>query len=192
MFKLAGFLSAFKSAMVDCDVIRNGNKIATHKGLINDTKDYNFISFEPSVDIQIGDDIYCPLKNKHYLIINTDLRLFSGKQHSLDAYFENNFSKPISTTTFNTYNPSNSVIGNQQNVVLNISNCYNNLQNQIEQLGNEDKTQLYELLKLLKLETSNGQINHSTFEKFKTLFAKHGPWLIPSIVQIITAWIQHG
>lgn len=56
------FLSAFKHAMVNCDIIRNGAKIATHKGLINDTKNYNFISFDPSVDVQAGDVISVPLK----------------------------------------------------------------------------------------------------------------------------------
>lgn len=185
------FSSAWRSAMVDCDVIRNGIKIATYKGLINDSKDYNYISFDLGTDIQINDEIYCPLKNKTYSIINVDIALFQGKQHRIDAYFENRFVKPVVTTTFNTYNPTNSVIGNQQNVTLNIDNCFNDLKNQIEQ-QHEDKEQLYELLNVLKSETSNNTISKSIFTKFKVLINKHAVWFIPSIAQIIAAWIQRG
>lgn len=171
-------LSAFRSSMLECEVYRNGVKIASHKGLISDSKDYNVISFEPNVDdIQVGDDIYCPMKKKHYIITNTDIKTFHGKLHSFDAYFENNFTKPTQNMTFNTYNPNNSVIGTQQNVTLNINDCFNNLQKQIEQQPFEDKEQLYELLNLLKSETSNNQINNSVFSKFKDLFNKHAIWL---------------
>lgn len=187
-------LRAFHSSMLDCEIIRNGVKIATHKGLVNDSKDFNYISFEPNsgVDIQIGDDIYCPLKDKHYIIINKDISTFHGQPHSIDAYFENNFTKPISNTTFNTYNPSYSVIGTQQNVSLNISDSFNNLQKQISEFGNEDREQLQELLNTLKSETTNNQLHKSVFSRFGTLIAKHGSWLMPAISQIITAWIQQG
>lgn len=187
-------LSSFRRSMLDCEIYRNGVKIETYKGLVNDTKEYNMISFEPNPEpnIEIGDDIYCPVKRKHYIITNVDIRTFQGRPHSFDAYFENNFVKPISTTTFNTYNPTNSIIGNQQNAVLNINDCINNLHKQIEQNGNEDKEQLQELLDALKSETSNNQINKSAFAKFNGLLVKHGPWLIPSISQLIAAWIQRG
>lgn len=186
-------LSAFRSSMLECEVYRNGIKITSHKGLISDSKDYNVISFEPDVDdIQVGDDIYCPIKKKHYMIVSTDIKTFHGQPHSFDAYFENNFTKPTQNLTFNTYNPNNSVIGTQQNVTLNINDCFNNLQMQIEQQSFEDKEQLYELLDVLKAETSTNQISNSAFTKFKSLFAKHAPWLVPSITQIIAAWIQRG
>lgn len=187
-------LSAFRSSMLDCEIFRNGVKIATYRGLVNDTKDYNVIKFEPdsNIDIQIGDDIYCPLKKKHYIITNVEISTFLGKTHSIDAYFENSFQKSTSNITFNTYNPNNSVIGTQQNVVLNISDCFNNLQKQIEQNGNEDKEQLQELFETLKSETSSNQISKSAFTKFNDLLIKHGPWLVPAISQIIAAWVQRG
>lgn len=186
------FKSAFKRAMTDCEVIRNGSSINTYLGLISDSKEHNVINFEPEADVQVGDDIYCPLKKKHYIITNTDITIIDGKPFKLSAYFDNNFVKPNTTNVFNTYNPTNSVIGNQQNVTLNISDCFNNLQRQIEQQPLEDKAQLYELLNLLKSETSNNQINNSVFSKFKDLFNKHANWLIPSVAQIIAAWIQRG
>lgn len=76
-------------------------------------------------------------------------------------------------------------------MTLNIDNCFNNLQNQIEQQS-EDKEQLYEFLSVLKAETANNQISNSAFTKFKTLFVKHSAWLVPSVAQIIAAWIQRG
>lgn len=186
-------LSAFRSSMLDCEIIRNKIKIATYKGLISDTKDYNMISFEPNsnVDIQIGDDIYCPLKKKHYIITNVETTTFMGQIHSIDAYFENSFKQSISNITFNTYNPSNSIIGNQQNVILNITESFNNLDKLIDNNGNEDKSRLNELSSVLKSELSSNQINKTKFSKFSDLIAKHS-WLPLAISQIIAAWIQRG
>lgn len=189
---MSGFSSAFKSAMVDCEIYRNGIKVAKYKGLISDSKDYNCISFDCKSDIQTGDDIYCPLKNKHYIITTTDIKLFNGKPHHLEAYFENNFSKPMSSTIFNTYNPSCSIIGTQQNISLNITDSFNNLQKQISEFGNEDKEKLQELLNILKSETTSNEIHKSSFSKFSELITKHGSWLIPAISQIIVAWFQRG
>lgn len=187
-------LSAFRSSMLECEVFRNGTKVASYKGLISDSKDYNLISFElnPEPDIQIGDDIYCPIKRKHYIITNVDIKTFHGQPHSFDAYFENNFNKSMPTVTFNTYNPNNSVIGTQQNVVLNISDCFNNLQKQINEYGNEDKEKLQELLEILKTQTSNEELSKSKFTKFSDLIAKHSQWLAPAISQVLVAWIQRG
>lgn len=184
------FSSQWANAMVDCDVIRNNVKIATCKGLINDTKDHNFISFDADADIQVGDDIYCPIKRKHYIITNTDIALFCGKEHRLDAFFESNFSKP-QTTIFNTYNPNNSIIGNQQNATININEAFDNLNNMINQYGNNDKIKLFELSNSLKSELNKNQINKSSFQKFSDLIAKHS-WLPLAIAQVIGSWIQRG
>ncbi len=183
------FASGFRRALVECEVYRNGQLINTIEGLIHDSKDLNMISFDPDVDVQINDDIFCPLKNKHYIITNTDIALFNGEPHRLDAYFENNFSTKTATTVFNTYNPNNSVIGNQQNVTLNINDCFNNLQDQITK-QNEDKEELQELLNILKTELSNNTFNKSKLSKFNQLISKHISWLMPMISQIITAWLQ--
>lgn len=186
-------LNAFRDSMLECEIYRNGVKVATHDALINDSKDYNFLSFELDADIQVGDDIYCPLKRKHYIINNVDIAIVRGTPHRIDAYFESNLNlNKQASVVYNTYNPQNSVIGNQQNVVLNINDCFNNLQSQIDQLGNEDKSELHELLELLKGEVSKPQINKSIFSKFNNLIIKHSTWLIPAISQIICAWIQRG
>lgn len=185
--------NAFHNSMLDCEIIRNNTKIATYKGLINDTKDYNMICFEPNPEpnIKIGDDIYCPMKKKHYLVTNIDINTFNGQPHSFDVYFENNFSKPISTVTFNTYNPTSSIIGNQQYATLNITESFNNLDNLINSNGGEDKTRLNELSSILKFELSSNQINRTKLSQYSDLIAKHS-WLFMAITQIIAAWIQRG
>ena len=186
-------LNAFRGSMLDCEIIRNGITISTHKGLIFDTKDHNVIKFEPNsnIDIQIGDDIYCPLKDKHYIIINKEISTFRGQVYSINAYFENNFTKPISNTTFNTYNPTNSIIGNQQIATINITESFKNLNDMIAKYGNEDKPYLNELVDILKSELNNNQINKSKLSKFSELIAKHS-WLPLCISQIIAAWLQKG
>ncbi len=186
-------LSAFRSSMLDCEINRNNILIATYKGLISDSKDYNLISFDyrKDIDIQVGDDIYCPLKKKHYIITNVEISTFNGKIHSIDAYFENSFNKTNQNIVFNTYNPSNSIIGNQQYATLNINESFKALDDLINDNGGTDKSALYELLETLKSELSSDIINRSKLAKFGDLIAKHS-WLALAITQIFAAWIQRG
>jgi len=188
---LSRFSSQWRSVMVDCEIFRNNVKIATYKGMINDSKEHNYISFDPDVDVQINDDIFCPLKKKHYIITNTDIALFGGKQHRLDAYFDNNFMQAQTTTVFNTYNPSNSIIGSQQNATINISDSFNNLEKLINDNGGNDRKELFELENLLKQQLDTNQLNKGFLSKFSHLLAKHS-WLPMAIAQIISAWIQRG
>ena len=183
------FYKSFKRNMIECEINRNGIKINNVLGLVSDSKEYNCISFDPEVDVQINDDIYCPIKKKHYIIINTDIKTLQGKPHRLEAYFENNFTRPSETTIFNTYNPNNSIIGNQQNAVININDCFNNLDNLINQNGNEDIDRLNELSSILKEETKNQKFDKSKLSKFGDLITKYS-WVAASITQIIAAWIQ--
>lgn len=186
-------LSAFRSSMLDCEINRNNKLIATYKGLISDSKDYNLISFEYSqdIDIQVGDDIYCPLKRKHYIVTNVEISTFNGKIHSIDAYFENSFNKTNQNITFNTYNPNNSIIGNQQFATLNINDSFKVLDDLINNNGGTDKLALYELSETLKSELSSNIINRAKLAKFSNLISKHS-WLALAISQIIAAWIQRG
>lgn len=177
--------------MVDCEIFRNNIKIATYKGMINDSKEYNYISFDPDVDVQVNDDIFCPIKNKHYIITAIDIALFGGKQHRLDAYFDNNFTAKQATTVFNTYNPNNSIIGSQQTATINISDSLNNLDKLINDNGGTDKEKLFELKDTLKQQLDSNQLSKSSLSKFSDLIAKHS-WLVLAISQIIAAWIQRG
>lgn len=186
---MSRFSSQWRSVMVDCEIFRNSVKIATYKGMINDSKEHNYISFDPDVDVQINDDIFCPLKNKHYIITNTDIALLGGKQHRLDAYFDNNFTQTHTTTVFNTYNPNNSIIGSQQTATINISNSFNNLDKLINNNGGTDKEELFELKTILKQQLDSNQLNKNSLSKFSDLIAKHS-WLVSAISQIIAAWIQ--
>lgn len=183
--------NVFNDSMLECEVYRNNLKVSTCKGIIFDSVDYNYIRLNIGTDIKIGDDIYCPIKDKHYIIVNVDIVTLKGKPHHLDAYFENNFNKPISNTIFNTYNPSNSIIGNQQTATINISDSFKNLNDMIDKYGYNDKQQLLELMNLLQNEVNNNIINKSIFSKFGDLLTKYS-WLVTCISDIIVAWIQRG
>lgn len=185
------FASGFRCSLVECEIYRNGQLVNTVDGLVNDNETYNTISFDPDTDIQVNDDIFCPLKNKHYIITNTNTVLFGGKPYKLDAYFKNNFSSKTNSTIFNTYNPTNSIIGNQQNVTISINESFNNLDKLINNNGGEDITRLNELSSTLKSELSGNQISKTKLSKFSDLIAKHS-WLPIAISQIIAGWIQQG
>lgn len=188
---MSSFSSQWRQVMVDCDIFRNNIKVATYKGMINDSKECNFISFDPDVDVQVNDNVFCPLKNKHYIITSTDIALFNGKQHRLDAFFDNNFTPKQATTVFNTYNPNNSIIGSQQTATINIYDSFNNLDKLINDYGATDKEKLFELKDTLKQQLESNQLNKSSLSKFSDLIAKHS-WLALAISQIIAAWIQRG
>ena len=185
------FLHSFKRAMLDCEIFRNGEKIANQLGLVNDNKEYNYIAFDPNIDIQIGDEIYCPIKKKHYLVNYIDIKTFNGKAHRLEAYFDNNYINSSQTTIFNTYNPNNTIIGNQDNAVINIRDSFNHLENLIKQNENEDTIRLNELYSILKEEIQNNNLSKSKLSKFGDLLCKYS-WLAPAISQIIVEWIKKG
>ena len=125
------------------------------------------------------------------MITNVEIRTISGKPHSFDAYFENNFTRTISNMTFNTYNPNNSIIGTQQNAVINITDSFDNLDKLIQNQGGKDIERLNELSSTLKSELLGNQIDKSKLSKFGDLIAKHS-WLVMAISQIIAAWLQRG
>lgn len=179
--------------MIDFEVYRNSNLLYTKKGLKNTEKGSNkkYIGFYPDVDIQIGDVLSNPNSSVKYYITDIDTSTYNGEIYQIKAYYQN--ASPSSQTTstiYNIGNASNSIIGNQQQAILNNSSfSIEDLKKLVELYGNNDKEQLYELVSLLQKSLEDDDFHKSKLSKFSDLIAKHS-WLPTAIAQIVSAFIQ--
>ena len=184
-------LNSFKRHMIDFEIYRNANLIATVKGLKNTENGTNrkYINFYPDADIQIG-DILINSGIKFY-IVDIDTQTWQGSITSKKAYYQTTIpnNQPLSTV-FNINNASNSIIGNQQSAIFNNSSFdFEDFKHLIELYGNNDKQQLYELTSLLKESIDKDDLHKSNLAKFGDLIAKHS-WLPLAISQILAGWLQ--
>ena len=186
-------LNSFRNLMIDFEVYRNSNLLYTKKGLKNTEKGSNkkYIGFYPDVDIQIGDVLSIPNSSVKYYITDIDTSTYNGEIYQIKAYYQN--ASPSSQTTstiYNIGNASNSIIGNQQQAILNNSSfSIEDLKKLVELYGNNDKEQLYELVSLLQKSLEDDDFHKSKLSKFSDLIAKHS-WLPTAIAQIVSAFIQ--
>ncbi len=190
---MANPLNHFRNMMIDFKISRNSQVLYTLKGLKNCDKDTHkkYIGFYPDADIQIGDVLSVPNSSVKYFVIDIDTSIYSGKIYQLKAYYQN--SAPTaenSSTVYNITNSPNSIIGNQQQAILNNSSFnIDDLKELIELYGANDKQELYELSSQLQELLKNDDFHKSKLSKFSDLIAKHS-WLPVAIAQIISAFIQ--
>lgn len=183
-------LNHFKNRMIDFDIYRNSNLLSTTKGLKNSYQGRVFIEFFPDVDVQIGDILVNSKIN--YYITDIDTQTWMGEISAIKAFYQTNppVEQSSSSTVFNINNASNSIIGNQQQAILNNS-LFNidDLKQLIELYGNDDKEQLYQLSSQLEQLLQEDDFHKSKLSNFSNLIAKHS-WLPTAIAQIISAFIQ--
>lgn len=186
-------LNSFRNFMIDFEVYRNSNLLYTKKGLKNTEKGSNkkYIGFYPDVDIQIGDVLSNPNSSVKYYITDIDTSTYNGEIFQIKAYYQNTSpSSQTTSTIYNIGNASNSIIGNQQQAILNNSSfSIEDLKKLVELYGNNDKEQLYELVSLLQKSLEDDDFHKSKLSKFSDLIAKHS-WLPTAIAQIVSAFIQ--
>lgn len=185
-------LDHFRVNMIDFQLFRNSALITTLKGLKNVEPNTNrkLIQFYPDTDIQIGDILVN--SNIKYYITDIDTQSWMGKVDSIIAYYQT--TPPVvhqnNSTTYNIANATNSIIGNQQQAILNNSSfSIDDLKQLVELYGEDDKQQLYELTSLLQESLQKDDFHKSKLSKFGDLIAKHS-WLPTAIAQIISAFIQ--
>ncbi len=186
-------LNSFRHHMIDFEVHRDSNLLYTIKGLKNTEKGSNkkYIGFYPDADIQIGDVLSNPNSNIKYFVTDIDTSTYNGEIYQIKAYYQNTSpSSQSQSTIYNISNASNSIIGNQQQAILNNSSFnIDDLKKLIELYGEKDKEQLYELVELLRQSMENDNFHKGKLSKFSDLLAKHS-WLPTSIAQILAAFIQ--
>lgn len=183
-------LNSFVDQMIAFEIYRNSQLISTAKGLKNSYQGKVFINFFPDVDIQVGDVLIH--HNFKFYIIDIDTQTWDGEISSIKAFYQTTppvEQQPISTV-YNIGTASNSIIGNQQQAILNNSSFgINDLKQLIELYGNEDKQQLYELSSQLQELLNQDCFRKNNLSKFSDLIAKHS-WLPTAIAQIISTFIQ--
>lgn len=185
-------LSHFRNNIIDFQLFRNSKLITTLKGLKNVESNTNkkLVQFEPETDIRIGDVLVN--SNIKYYIIDIDTQSWMGKIDSIKAYYQT--TPPIeqqpSSTVYHIGTASNSIIGNQQQAILNnYSFGIDDLRQLIELYGGNDKEKLYELSSQLQQLLDKDDFHKSKLSKFSDLFSKHS-WLPLAVAQIISAFIQ--
>lgn len=183
-------LHHFKDRMIDFKIYRNSQLISTAKGLKNSYQGKVFVEFFPEVDVQAGDIL--KHLNMNFYITSTDFQTWRGEVSAIKAYYKT--TPPVdqnsNSTIFNIGTASNSVIGNQQQAILNNSSfSIDDLKQLIELYGDNDKQQLYELSSELQQILTKDNFHRGKLSKFSNLIAKHS-WLPTAIAQIISAFIQ--
>lgn len=183
-------LNHFRNQMIEFEIYRNSQLISKTKGLKNSYQGKIYVEFFPDVDIQAGDIL--KHSNINFYIINTDIQTWMGEVSAIKAYYQTTppTEQNNNSIIYNIGNASNSIIGNQQQAILN-NPSFNieDLKQLIELYGDNDKSQLYELSFQLQQLLDKDDFRKGTLSKFSDLIAKHA-WLPTAIAQIISAFIQ--
>ena len=179
-------LKAARSRANDLIIIRNGKEVGTVKGFVCG-KDYpNTIQTLEPTEIYDGDIL--KLLNKEYLIVDAQPKIHENVLCYYMAKFKSESENSNISNTFNIGTVHNSIVGNQQNAVMNFENSITNLRD-IDSQKSEDKEQLEKFANYLEaLLENNDKIEKSNFEKFSDLLAKHSDIAL-AIGNTIFQWI---
>ena len=79
------FFNDFAFDLLDYDVKRNGEIIATIKGLKNSDEDGDYIAFKMECDIKFGDALICG--SRRHIIKLVDYDHYNGKPAMQKAYY---------------------------------------------------------------------------------------------------------
>lgn len=95
---------------------------------------------------------------------------------------------PVSNV-FHIENATNSVIGTQENVTLNIGDTLQEIKEQIDSSNSNDKQELRELINLLEKTMNNEtSIKKGAFSRFAGIIQKNS-WIASPIASVVLKWI---
>ncbi len=118
-----------------------------------------------------------------YILILTD----KGEQ-----FVENGFkapSEPPASNIFNIENATNSVIGTQAHVTLNIGSAIHETREKIDSSNSEDKAELHQIIDLLEMVVSNQMpVKKGLFSKF-TAAIQRNSWIASPLTSILLKWL---
>lgn len=172
---------------------RNGTIISELKGLPNCEKSTSkkYVGFMPDSDIQIGDWIINPAQDRLYISdIITDF--FLGSKNQIKAYYQTGAeysAKEKATNIFNIGTASNSVIGTQSNVTMNIAGSIQEAKEKIDSSNSNDKEELIQIISLLEMIVNN-QIpaQKGLLSKFSAVMERNS-WITGTISSILLNWL---
>lgn len=166
----------------------------SEKGLINREQDTKraFIGFRPKTDIKIGDILENPAGDLFY-ITEVRTQYFQGRAHSLMAYYETDIERKnrqqATQSVFNIGTAYGSIIGNENQAIINYNSSIQDLKEKIEQSDSPDKESMEKIVSLLEMVVNN-QVPPSKglFSKFSEVMERHS-WLSNSVAGTILAWL---
>lgn len=116
------------------------------------------------------------------------LKITANGEH----FVENNFRVPNVPTSnvFNIQNATNSIIGTQSNVTMNIGDTIKKTREQINSSSSTDKEELQEIINLLE-KVVNGQtpVKKGLLSKFSDAIQKNS-WITSPITSILLNWLM--
>lgn len=109
-----------------------------------------------------------------------------------ERFVENGFRAPSEIQTnniFNIENATNSVIGTQSNVTLNINSEIQETRKQIDSSNSDDKAELYQIINLLEmLITEQVPAKKGLFSNFSSVIQRNS-WITSPIMSIFLKWL---
>lgn len=177
-------------------VIRNGKNVGEFEGLRNTEKSSKrkYIAFYPDSDIQSGDFIIGKLSKDEYYIKDISSDIVHQKVLQIKGYYETKIqheegNKNEPNSIYNIDKVYGSIIGNQNNATINNSYNLEEIRHLIDKNGEEDKSELNEMINTLEAITKNNiPVQKGTLERFSELLAKHS-WITGPIAQSILGWV---
>lgn len=187
--------SFLKTMGINYLVKRKGCDDRFEKGLINREQDTGraYIGFVPGKDIAVGDILENPAGDLFY-VIELQTQFFQGEPHQLKAYYqtevERKSSSQPSQSIFNIGTAYGSVIGNENQAVINYNSSVQDLKEKVEQSESPDKESMEKIVTLLEMVVNN-QVPPSKglFSKFSDVMERHS-WLSSSVAGTILAWLM--
>ncbi len=175
-------------------VERSGSIISELKGLPNHEKSTSrkYIGFMPDSDVQTGDWLI-NLANERLFVCDTMTDFFCGEKSCLKAYYqtitEHNADIQKSTAVFNIGNATNSVIGMQSTVTMNINSSIQGARDQIASSNSCDKEELQQIISLLEM-VINNQVpaQKGLLSKFSAVMQRNS-WITGTISSILLNWL---
>ncbi|MCX4339963.1 MAG: hypothetical protein OSJ72_10000 [Lachnospiraceae bacterium] len=175
-------------------VERNGCIVSELKGLPNHERSTSrkYIGFMPDSDVQSNDWLINPA-NERFYVADTVTDFFHQQKSQLKAYYqtvtEHNANPEKATAIFNIENATNSVIGTQSTVTMNINNSIQDAKDQISSSGSSDKEELQQIISLLEMVVNNQvPAQKGLLSKFASVIQRNS-WIASPISSILLNWL---
>lgn len=176
----------FSDMMQEFSIERNGEVIETAKGFFCGHNYPNTIQFNENLNIRNGDWIIDTKTNQRYHVIDAQPKKMNGvisywmvKYETEIAYRRAESINRQANINIGTVS-GNSVIGNQENVIMNIGHNIDDIKKIIDALPADEQVTGQELLDTLKSteEATHPVLVEGSLSKFSDLIKKHSDLLI--------------
>lgn len=175
-------------------VERNGYVVSELKGLPNrdNPQSPRYVGFMPESDVQIGDWLINPADERLY-VSDTVTDFFLQQKSQLKAYYqtvaEHNAKLEKATAIFNIGNATNSVIGMQSIVTMNINSSIQEAREKIASSESSDKEELQQIISLLEMVVNNQvPAQKGLLSKFSAVMERNS-WITGTISSVLLNWL---